>query len=81
MKGVVLLGYLLGIALPVLETNRRGFGHWLVNATTMVDDYIMGAVLLTACLSWSLNNRAIYLTQPAQDVVVCGVRGVSTHFG
>ena len=26
-------------------------------------------------------NRAIYLTQPAQDVVVCGVRGVSTHFG
>jgi hypothetical protein len=26
-------------------------------------------------------DRAIYLTQPAQDVVVCGVRGVSTHFG
>ena len=29
----------------------------------------------------SINQRAIYLTQPAQDVVVCGVRGVSTHFG
>ena len=23
-----------------------GIGHWLVNATTMADDYIMGAVLL-----------------------------------
>ena len=26
-------------------------------------------------------QRAIYLTQPTQDVVVYGVRGVSTHFG
>ena len=31
---------------PVLETMRRGFAHWLVNSTTMADDYIMGAVLL-----------------------------------
>jgi AAA domain len=29
----------------------------------------------------SFTYRAIYLTQPAQDVVVCGVRGVSTHVG
>ena len=35
MKAVVLFGYLLGIALPVLETMRRGFAHWLVNSTTM----------------------------------------------
>jgi hypothetical protein len=57
MKVVVLFGYLLGIALPVLETIRRGFTHWLVNTTTMADDYIMGAVLLTACISWSLNKK------------------------
>jgi hypothetical protein len=53
MRVVVLLGYLLGIALPLLETMRRGFSHWWVNATTMADDYIMGAVLLAACISWS----------------------------
>jgi hypothetical protein len=57
MKTVVLFGYLLGIALPVLETVRRGFAHWLVNSTTMADDYIMGTVLLTACVRWSLNKK------------------------
>ena len=73
MKAVVLLGYLLGIALPVLETNRRGFGHWLVNATTMADDYIMGAVLLTACISWSLNNRNAKLLLVIPWAYVLGV--------
>src|SRR5215204_3665325 len=57
MKIVVLFGYLLGIAFPVVETIRRGFGHWRVNSTTMADDYIMGVVLLAACFSWSLNKR------------------------
>ena len=57
MKIVVLLGYLLGIALPVLETMRRGFSHLQVNATTMFDDYIMGAFLLAACISWSLDKK------------------------
>ena len=57
MRVVVLFGYLLGIALPVLETMRRGFAHWLVNSTTMADDYIMGALLLAASVSWSLNQR------------------------
>jgi hypothetical protein len=57
MKAVVLFGYLLGIALPVLETIRRGFAHWRVNSTTMADDYIMGAVLLVAAISWSLGAK------------------------
>ena len=56
MRVVVLFGYLLGIALPVLETMRRGFAHWLVNSTTMADDYIMGALLLAASVSWSLKE-------------------------
>jgi hypothetical protein len=58
MKAVVLIGYLLGIAFPVLETMRRGFAHWWVNSTTMADDYIMGAVLLAACISWSLGIKS-----------------------
>jgi hypothetical protein len=58
MRAVILLGYLLGIAFPVLETMRRGFAHWGVNSTTMADDYIMGAVLLAACISWSLGMKS-----------------------
>jgi hypothetical protein len=46
-----------GFALSVLETARRGVAHWLVNSTTMADDYIMGAVLLVACVRWSLNKK------------------------
>ena len=36
---------------------RRGFAHLLVNTTTMLDDYIMGAVLLMACVRWSMNKK------------------------
>ena len=73
MKVVVLFGYLLGIALPVLETMRRGFAHWLVNSTTMADDYIMGAVLLTACISWSLNKKYAKLLLVIAWAYVLGV--------
>lgn len=73
MKVVVLFGYVLGIALPVLETSRRGFEHWLVNATTMADDYIMGAVLLVACISWSLHKRNAKLLLVIAWAYVLGV--------
>ena len=36
----------IGILLPVLETYRRGFGHWGVEFTTMFEDYVAGALLL-----------------------------------
>jgi hypothetical protein len=34
------------------ETSRRGFGYFSINATTMVEDYLCGAMLLWAALSW-----------------------------
>ena len=73
MKVVVLFGYLLGVALPVLETVRRGFAHWWVNATTMADDYIMGFVLLAACVSWSLNKKNAKLLLVIAWAYVLGV--------
>ncbi len=73
MKVIVLLGYLLGIALPVLETIRRGFAHWLVNSTTMADDYIMGAVLLTACVFWSLSKKSAKIMLVIAWAYVLGV--------
>jgi hypothetical protein len=73
MKVAVLLAYVLGVALPVLETVRRGFAHWLVNSTTMADDYIMGAVLLTAAISWSLGAKPAKLLLVIAWAYVLGV--------
>lgn len=37
---------IIGLLLPVLETYRRGFGHWRVEFTTMFEDYLAAALLL-----------------------------------
>jgi hypothetical protein len=36
----------LGILFPVLETCRRGMSEWGVDVTTMLTDYVAGALLL-----------------------------------
>jgi hypothetical protein len=45
----------LGILLPVLETYRRGFSYWRVESITMLEDYLAGALLLTA--AWTAYRR------------------------
>jgi hypothetical protein len=47
----VLAAWAVGILLPLLETCRRGFGTWRVEATTMLEDYLAGAVLLLAAFA------------------------------
>ena len=47
MRFEVAAAFALGALLPVLETARRGITHWTVNFTTMFEDYLGGAVLLT----------------------------------
>jgi hypothetical protein len=55
----------IGILLPVLETYRRGLGHWRVDFTTMFEDYLAGALLLTGAWAayrhWS-SRTAFLLT-------------------
>lgn len=41
----------VGVLLPVLETLRRGLQHWLVETTTMLEDYVAGALLIVAAIS------------------------------
>ena len=48
MRFEVLAAFAIGVLLPVLETARRGIGHWAINTTTMLEDYLAGAVLLLA---------------------------------
>ncbi len=42
--------FVLGMLLPILETCRRGFNHWLVDSTTMLEDYLAGLLLLFAAV-------------------------------
>lgn len=46
MRFEVIAAFAIGVLLPVLETARRGIGHWTVNFTTMFEDYFAGALLL-----------------------------------
>ena len=48
MKFEARAAVVIGILLPVLETYRRGLGYWRVEFTTMFEDYLAGALLLTA---------------------------------
>ena len=46
MRFEVIAAFIVGALLPVLETVRRGIGHWTVDFTTMFEDYLGGTVLL-----------------------------------
>jgi len=53
MRFEVLAAFAVGALLPVLETVRRGIGHWLISFSTMFEDYVAGGLLLVAALvSW-----------------------------
>jgi len=46
MRFEIIAAFVIGALLPVLETARRGIGHWTINFTTMFEDYLGGALLL-----------------------------------
>ncbi len=46
MRFEVISAFVIGALLPILETLRRGIGHWMVNSTTMFEDYLAGSLLL-----------------------------------
>src|ERR1041384_5199810 len=46
MRFEIIAAFAIGVLLPLLETARRGIGHWAINFTTMFEDYLSGALLL-----------------------------------
>ena len=48
----------VGILLPVLETCRRGIEYWGVSFTTMLEDYLAGAILV-------IGGWAAYCAKPS----------------
>jgi len=52
MKIVYYLTYVMSAVFILGETLRRGLSYFTVNATTMVEDYLCGALLLSSALVW-----------------------------
>lgn len=52
MKIVYPLTVVMAFVFLVGETARRGFSYFAVNATTMIEDYLAGAMLLWAAWTW-----------------------------
>ena len=52
MKIVYYLTWAMAAVFILGETLRRGFGYFSINATTMIEDYLCGVLLLAAALVW-----------------------------
>jgi hypothetical protein len=48
----------MGVLLPILETYRRGIGHWRVDFTTMFEDYFAGVLLIAG--AWAGSRRPAF---------------------
>lgn len=57
MKVVYYLSYVMAFMFLVGETVRRGVSYFSVNATTMVEDYLCGVLLLWAAWSWHKKQK------------------------
>ena len=57
MKAAHIMAYVMSFVFIVGETSRRGFEYFSVNATTMVEDYLCGILLLFAALFWSKRHE------------------------
>ena len=53
MKVVFHLSYVIGLVFIIGETLKRGIGYFAINATTMFEDYVGGAVLILAAVVWA----------------------------
>ena len=57
MQVVYYMTYVMAIVFMVGETARRGLSYFAVNATTMLEDYLCGAILLWAAWSWARRQK------------------------
>lgn len=53
MKVTHFMTYIMSVIFIIGETARRGINYFSVNATTMIEDYLCGFLLLTAAMFWS----------------------------
>ena len=53
MRIVYYLTYVMAFIFLAGETARRGVGYFSVNATTMIEDYLCGILMIWAAWSWA----------------------------
>lgn len=57
MRIVYVLTWLMVAVFLLGETARRGVSYVKINATTMIEDYLCGLLLLAAAIVWRAGNR------------------------
>jgi predicted anti-sigma-YlaC factor YlaD len=61
MKVVYYLTYVMAFVFLAGETARRGIGYFAINATTMIEDYLCGVLMLWAAWLWFKKSAQAYL--------------------
>lgn len=72
MKIVLFFNFLIAFVYLVGETARRGISYFSVNATTMLEDYVGGMVLLLAAILWVRKYKHAQITMIAAWAYAAG---------
>lgn len=57
MKVVYFLTYFMAAIFTLGETLRRGLSYFSINATTMMEDYLCGALMIIAAVLWAKGSK------------------------
>ena len=72
MKIVLFFNFLIAFVYLAGETARRGISYFSVNATTMLEDYVGGMVLLLAAILWVRKYKHAQITMTAAWAYAAG---------
>ena len=57
MKIVLFFNFIIAFVFLAGETARRGISYFSINATTMLEDYVAGLLLLSVAILWMRHYR------------------------
>lgn len=57
MKSIYYITFGFGVFFLLIENLRRGVSYFAVNATTMIEDYLMGIILIVAALMYKRHKE------------------------
>lgn len=72
MKAVYYFNFVLAFVFLAGETARRGISYFSINATTMLEDYVAGLLLLFAALAWGRQAKGATIIMAASWSYVAG---------
>lgn len=72
MKIVFYFNFVIAFVFLAGETARRGISYFSINATTMLEDYVGGIILLLAALAWAQSVKSAHLIMATAWAYVAG---------